>query len=804
MSTKKTRLLHTAIISVTTMVLTFGPALIYAQNALEEVIVTARKRSETLQEAPLSIVPFDAETLDRAGLTNVEDLASRVPGLQFNVSNATDAEIFMRGIGSDIESAAADRAIGVFVDGVYMSRNSGSLVDIFDLDRVEVVRGPQSLLFGKNVVGGLIHYVTQKPTQEFATKLEATAGDYDQIDVRGSVRGGLTDTVSGSLAFSSRSHDGYSKITGGPTPNSGGGDEEDLDSKSVRGQLLFDINEDLELLITGDYTNRDAGARWVDTAVPGDSDAVSFLAFLGPGGGAAIGVPDSFILPNRNAPFQSTSRRNGTRNFEGYQDAELWGTSGKIEWKVNDEITVTSLTAYREADVRIREDGCGLLFPGPIALSGSPDISSQVGATIPAYLAVTPDCYFDQSKTDAVTQISEELTISWDGGGALSFRGGFYYLNEDIERSEVVSHMFQDYGALINVAFNAAFGGGPTIGAGDIDPGGTSVGTTLTDADNYGVFGEFDYDFTDKISLNAGVRWVKDEKKFTVIRSGVPFDAPLTAGPFTGTDSRDWDEWLPSATITWAPMDEANLYFRYARGYKSGGWNGENAPDETLSDVSFAPEIADTFEIGGKFQLVDDRLRVNLAGYHAQYDDLQTQQFVTFAVGFAPDNVIVNADGTEAWGFEADMNFLVSENISLWANYAYTDCEFTKSVIVDSSGTDIEGNTCRRAPDNAFGVGGELRANFQTGGKAYARMNYSWTDDYFFENENTAVSFVDDQFTLDASAGYITANNRWAISLWAKNLTDELNVSSNFELFGTIYRNYTAPRTFGVTIRYSQ
>ena len=791
-------------LSLLAVAVALDPIAVSAQYTIEEVVVTARKREETLQQAPLSILPFDAETLERADLTNVSDIARRVPGLQFNVSNVTDAEIFLRGIGSDIESAAAERAVGVFVDGVYLSRNSGTLVDIFDLERVEVVRGPQSLLFGKNVVGGLIHYVTQKPTQEFAAKLEATVGNYDRINVRGSVRGGISEGVSGSLAFSTRYHDGYADITGGPTPNQGTGDEEELDSKSVRGQLLFDLDDNLSLLISADYAKRDAGARWVDLVTPGDSRAVGFLGFLGPGGGTAIGVPDDFTLANRNAPFQSDDRRGGSRNFEGYQDAELWGTSARFEWQINDEITITSLTAYRDTDIELREDGCGLLFSFPVAANGAPDISSLVGATIPTYLAMVPDCYFDQYKSDAVEQISEELTISWDNGGPLSLRAGFYYLNEDINRSEIVSHMFQDYGLLINVAFNAAFGGGPTIGAGDIDPGGTDIAITETDADNYGVFGEFNYAITEQLAVNAGVRWVRDEKDFTVYRGGVTFNAPYTDGPFTGTDSESWTEWLPSAILTYAPTDAANLYFRYARGYKSGGWNGENAPNEIISDVAFEPEVADTFEIGGKFQLMENRLRLNLAGYFAQYDELQTQQFVTFAQGVPPDNVIVNADGTEAWGIEADLSFLVTDNLSIWANYAYIDCEFKKSVIVDDDGTDIKGNTCRRAPENAFGIGGEIRNNFQAGGNGYARVNYSWTDDFYFENENDPASFIDDEFTLDASAGYITSNNRWSISVWGKNITNERNISSNFELFGSLYRSYIAPRTYGVTVRYSQ
>ena len=248
-------------------------------DALAEVIVTARKQSESLQDVPLSVLAVSGEDLEKARITSIGDIANAVPGLQYNIGTASDAEIFLRGIGSDVQSAGADRAIGIFVDGVYMSRSTGTAIDLHDLERVEVLRGPQSLLFGKNVVGGLIHYVTRKPGEVTRLGVEGTVGSYDQIDVKAHASGQLSDGVFGGIALSSRRHDGYADIIGGAAA---GGDEEDLDSSSVRAQLRLTPNDSLEMLFAADYTNRRDGSRWVDTVNAGDSSAVTFNGFFAP------------------------------------------------------------------------------------------------------------------------------------------------------------------------------------------------------------------------------------------------------------------------------------------------------------------------------------------------------------------------------------------------------------------------------------------------------------------------------------------------------------------------------------------
>ena len=773
--------------------------------ATTEILVTVRKREESLLDVPASVVAISGDQLAEAGIRDFRDLTKAVPGLQFNVSNVTDPEIFLRGIGSDIQSAGADRSVAIFVDGVYMSRGTGSLIDLADLERVEVLRGPQSLLFGKNVVGGLIHYVTKKPSDKASVTVNGTVGNIGTTELSAYATGPLNSATAGSVAFSSRSHDGYAQITGGPAA---GGDEEELNSDTFRTQLRIQPSDALDVLFSADYTRHDDGSRWVDVVQAGDSEAVTFNGFFAP---EITALPD-FVLPNRNAPFVNPNARSGPQNFEGFQKAELWGVSGRVDYEFGNDLQLTSITALRNGDLSVRENGAGIFWDFPLdAATGIPILDSAVTTITPDttidqdvldYLARTPDDYFDQRKTDEVTQVSQEFTLAGVVGDSWNWRTGVYFLHEDIDRSEIVNWAFPDFNTITEYAFAIGFGGTPAVP--DVSNGstGTSIAITGTKARNYGVFAEAGWQISDQWSVDAGLRFARDKKELTVTRAGDPFDGNFTSGPFTATASDSWSEVLPSASVTFQPLPNTSYYLQYARGYKAGGWNGENAQDTDLATVSFDPEIADNFEIGAKFNLLDGRLLLNSAVYFSQYDDLQIQQFVTFDVNFPPNNVIANAKGTEAKGLELELSARPADWLDLNFNYAYTDCEFTKSLIVDDNDTDIKDNTCRRAPKNAFNAGGRVHGPVG-GGDLYVRVDYSWTDEYFFDNLNTAVTKNNAENNVNAAIGFATADDRWNFSVWGKNLTDELNNASLFELFGTVYANYQAPRTYGLTVTWN-
>jgi iron complex outermembrane receptor protein len=754
-----------------------------------EIVVTARRQAESLQNVPLSVQAFGGEQLESAGIRDVQEITNRVPGAKLNTSNATDPEIFIRGIGNDIQGAGADGSIGFFLDGVYLSRATGTLIDLFDLERVEVLKGPQSLRFGKNVVGGLIHYIHKKPSFTTEARIEGSVGNYNQMDAGVSVRGPLTDTIAAGFTFTSRNRDGFAT-------NTLGGDEEDISVQSARAALRIAPSDDFDLTLAADYTRRRDGARWVDVHIPGTSEAVTFNRFFAP---PIPGLPADFSLPARNAPFKNADPRKGPRNFSGYQDIDLWGLSANLDLNLSDSLTLNSITAYRDTQIDVREDGCGVFWDFPIDTNGIPIIDSAMAdveaqQSVFPYLDNVPDCWFDNAKTDNSEAFSQELRLSYDAGGSFRASAGAYYLDEKIDRLERVAFYFPDFDGITEIAFALAFGGTPGTPA-----GGISNAATATSSRNIGLFAEGSIDFTDSLTLNAGLRYAHDRKKFTARRFGDSFDAPLPPDGFVANDTQSWDAWLPSATLSFQPNNEVNIFARIERGYKAGGFTGEGAGNPLDAIVSFAPEFALTHELGGKFLLFDRRLRLNVTAYLTKYDDLQTQQFLQLDPQRPPDNFVVNAaNGAEAYGVEVDIFARPTDFLNLFGNYAYTRCEFTGELII-SEGVDIDGNTCRRTPKHAFTLGGELTADVSDTLTARLGGDIQYTSSYFFDNENLALTKNPAEHTINVRASIENEEVGWEFSVWAKNLTNELNFADKLELFGTVYANYQPPRTYGVT-----
>lgn len=758
-----------------------------------EIVVTARKKEETLQDVPLSLQAFSSEELERKNLTDFSDIAGQVPGLELSLERAVDAQIFLRGIGSSLQSAGADNAVGIFLDGVFMSRNSGALLDLYDLERVEVLKGPQSLVYGKNVVGGLINYVTKKPGDIFEGSVEAGYGNYDQFGLAGSVRGPLGENIFGGLSASWRKRDGYAT-------NTLGGDEEDRDVVSLRGQLRFTPTDTLDINISSDYTRHRDGARWVDVIEAGDSEAVTFNRFFAP----PIASLPGFVLPNRNSPFVNADPRSGPRNFTGFQNSDMWGITADIEWEASDTITFVSQTAYRDADLSAREDAAGLFWDFPFdPVTETPLIISALNAGLATYLNTVPDDYFDNRKVDNTEQFSQELRILWNNGGPLQLTAGGYFLKEKIFRTEDVHFAFPDFEAITEFAFAMAFGGTPP----EIPIGGSrgvSSNLTRANAENLSFFGEFNYKIGETVTLNGGVRYARDQKDFTISRFGQSFDGgSLPPGGFLATASDSWDKWLPSATILFEPSDDVTAYLRYAKGYKAGGWVGTSAGTPAEAIISFRPEIADNFEAGLKMALADRRVRVNMAAYLTEYSDLQTEQFVQLIPTAPPDQVVVNAvNGTRAYGLEMDATAQLTDTFSLAGNYAFSKCSFRGTLIIDSAGTDIDGNTCRRTAKHAFGIAANLEQPVTDNLVLMLGGDFQYSDGYFFDNENRPELAIPSQSVLGARIGIRDADRNWEVTAWAKNLTNELDFVSKFELFGTIYASYTPPRTYGVTAKW--
>jgi iron complex outermembrane receptor protein len=761
---------------------------------LEEVNVTARRKEENLQDVPASVQAFGSEMLDAFQINDLAGITARVPGMVYSQPLITEPEIFMRGIGSDIQSAAADSPIGIFLNGVYMSRGAGTIIDLYDLERVEVIKGPQSLRYGKNVVGGLINYVTKGPTDTFEGSLEGTVGDYSRTDIAGSARGPLADNIGYAISGVYRSHGPYGI-------NTLGGGEEGADRTSLRGELVFDTSEQLQITVAGDYTHLEAGSLWLDPAVTGDSYAVTYNSFFAP---PIDGLP-GFVLPNRNEPFTNGNPRKGPKNFNGFNDADMWDLNLQFDYTTDSGFNFVSTTDYRDTQIEALDESCGMYWDFPFTQAAGglmiPDINSIYSEDVYTYLDRVPDCWFQQNKTDDVSQFSQEFRFSGGTAGDLTWSTGLYYLDEDISRTEYTGFMFPDFSVITEYAFSMAYGGQPT---GEDMTQGVSVAETSSKSKNYGVFGEVTWWFSDDWSLNAGLRYAKDKKNFTVTRSGDSFDQPIAGGGFTTKESNSWDAWLPSLVLTWDIADGINSYASYTAGYKPGGYSGEGAGNPEDALVSFDPEFSDNFEVGMKSTLAGGRARLNGAVFYTDYTDLQTNQFIQVDPMRPPDNFVVNAkDGTIAYGLELDFEAMLTRNLSMFANYAYTKCEFSGELIIDDEGTDIDGNTCRRTPKNGINIGANWSKPISDNLELLLGINYMWSSDYYFDNENSDILKVPSQDNIDLRAGLGSTNGTWDVTAWMKNASNNDNIVNTFELFGTVYNNYAPPKTYGVTFRYN-
>ena len=729
-------------------------------GGLEEIVVTARKREENLQSAPLSVAAIGGDTLEKAGIDEFSEIASRVPGFTFNPDNVSEPNIFLRGIGTDIESAASNPAIGFFLNDVYLSRAQGTAIELFDLERVEIVRGPQGTLYGKNVVGGAINFITRKPTDEFRAGAEAGFGNYGSFEVKANVAGGLGDGLSGSIAASARHHDGYARNT------FTGNNVEDLDAYGVMAQLRYQPDDRLDILLTGDLTRRRGGGKWVDIQTPSD----------------------------HNIPFVNPERRRGPNNIDGKQDADLGGVHLSANYDTGAG-TITSVTAYREGKFASVNNDAGSFIDFTKMIYGA-DGRIDFGAIDHSLFN---DDYYINDKDETAKSFSQDLRFRSDFDGPFNLLAGLYYQHESVDRTEIADYIFVEFYAQ-----------------------GKEIAETRLKSDTWAAFAEGTFDITDTLGVTAGIRYTKDRKRFSVYREtigdflGAEFEdenGNFTRA-FSASSKQSWDAWTPSVNLHWQPAKDVYVYGLVSKGYKSGGWNGENATNPGEARLAYDPEYAWNYELGTKTTWLDNRLRFNVTGFWTEYKDLQTQQFVIFDPNLPADNVISNAGKARVKGIELETALAPVDGVTLFANYTYMDAKITGDLIstelqYDPScfcsvpvPTNLKGNRLRRSPKNSFSVGGDVTVPVSSRINAFVRADYNWTDDFFFDNENSPRTRQKSVGVLNGSIGIATEDDKWELRLWAKNLTNELYESGKSDVIGSVLVSYNPPRTYGVTLRW--
>ncbi len=698
---------------------------------LEEVVITAQKREESVQEVPIAISALSEQRLEEIGFQSFESLSLVVPSLQLgNFGPVTF--INLRGIGNENTTAGGDPGVALHYDGVYLGRPVAYLFSAFDTERVEVLRGPQGTLYGRNATGGSINYITRKPTDELGGEVDLTLGDYDWVRLRGALNLPVGELVQTRLVGFYEERDGYARNT-----FAGGTRANDADNWGVRAHVALNFSEDSSLLFSGTYVEVGGVGSQAElrTPFPGTlSTPVRTLA--GPPGFACCGGPMSGVpASNRYVDGAGVAPQNDLEPFVESQDlAESLDSEFLLVSATFDHdfggIAFKSITGYGETEYRSDQD----------ADHSALDLAELL-------------------LTERAEQFSQELHLLSSGDSALQWILGAYYFREDADRRSQFFRSRYD-------AFATAAG----------VPSGFDVGGDV-ETTSWAVFGQGSYAFTDALSLTAGVRYSNDEKSGT--NRGFQFLGAPYADPVGG----EWNRTTYRLAVDYRFTDDVLAYASFSTGYKSGGINQVAAISLGATNAVYDPELVDAFEIGLKSTLLERQLQLNVSVYHNIYDDLQ---FQIFGVG-GPE--AFNASGATVQGVELEAIAAIGDSLGFDLAVGYTDSEFDDQVI---DGVNIGGNSVQRTPEWTFSTGGTYTYRMASGASLRFRAEYAFTDEIYYTALNRDAApgqpggsdLADSYDNVNLRAFWTSASDRLLVELAVTNLTDETQEGNVFRGIG--------------------
>ncbi len=732
-------MLKRSAIALSVAALAGGSTLPMAANAqneqlrLEEVIVTARKREESMQEVPISVTALSKE-LQRSSIRDLRDITAFVPNILVDELPALQggAGIAIRGVSYQEIDKSLDPGVGVLLDGVYLGTNAGAILENFDIERLEVLRGPQGTLFGKNTIGGAINIIRTAPTKEFGGKVQGTLGEDGRQDIRGLLNLPLTEKGGIKLWASKLESDGYIRNT---TYNDDAGGQ---DYKNGGATVGYQFTEDFDLAFTYERTEDESEVgAWANFNK--DTD---FACLLFPPDGCAGGDTGS------DEDHNSTNAPNDSDTSNDFYNLHLNYNLG--DW------ALTSISAYINRNENTRLEYDSNRYP---------------------FLTANTDTNYEQ--------YSQELRVNGSIG--------------DVELTAGLYYWYSQYDArMTTLELPAALQGYPT--------GTTARLTQHGETESYAAFSSADWALTEKITLNAGLRYTYEEKKLEptsqlfFLEDGSPA-TPSGTGDTVKVD-KDWDKFSPRVGAQYDFTDDIMAYASYSEGFKSGGFFGRITSSANVR--GFDPEKVETYEVGIKSDWWDQRLRINAAIFSNDYSDKQEDIIVANPINPAEvDTVVLNASDAKMKGVELEVTALLYEGLTFFAQGGYLDSEYDEFLIEDIPGVPEDGSSLdmRNAPEYTFGVGLNYEHSlFGHSQMAYA-ASYNWRDEYVTIFNNDPLGLVD-------SAGFWNANvdyrykDMLTVSVYGRNLGDErfsrVILIPPVSNFGT----YNQPRNYGVTVTY--
>ena len=730
-----------------------GSGAAFAQSSIEEIVVVSQKRAAAVnvQNVASAVTAFDENAIGSAFADNLSDLGRLAPNVQLNQAGTFSgfANFFIRGIGISNTIRTVDPAVGVFIDGVYIGYGPTSVLDTLDVASVEILRGPQGTLFGKNVTGGAVTVQTRRPEFEFGGNIAATLGAFDRIDVQGAINVPIVaNTLAARVAFMSRNNDGFFDNQELDTTKS------DIDVTVIRPSLRWTPTEELDVsLITEFY--RDKG----DSSASQNLDSRIEPRLLG-----ADRTPTPAIVQRVFGYVPPGDKYDISHNLEGYVDAEVKNIVVDANYDLGHG-TATLVTGYRD----VRYDTSTDFDGSPFTVFHFPD------------------------NRENQNQISAELRYASTFLDTVEFTAGLFYFAQEMEIGE--RREFFAGGTAEN----------PTIAR--------SAGLAVTDDKSYAIFGEASFTVTDRLSLVVGGRYTDEEKEITLCPfTPVIFDSLSFADcPAVLNDSESWGSFAPKLGVNWQATDDILAYAFWTKGFRSGSFNARAPLAEALGPVD--EEEVSSYELGLKSQLLEDRLRFNLAAYLSDYRNIQRTISDTVLIGGVPQVLQVprNAAEAEIWGFEAEATAVVFDGFRFEASVGYTNASYDTFAGIDANRDGVydpatddplaTGLEFERVPEWQYTVAANYETEIGDLGFLNFRTAYQWLDSQFVDTLNSPSLRLDSYGLLDVSASYIDPSQRYEVSVFGRNLND-----AKFHDFGFDGGTHRAvwggqPKTRGLRLR---
>lgn len=798
-------------------------------SQVEDVVVTAQLRAQDPIEVPFALTAYTGNFLDKLGVQDFEELSAFVPGFLVQNQSPNNAGFVMRGITSDSGESTVEPRVSVFQDGVSISKSRGSYVELFDVQRVEVAKGPQSTLYGRGALIGAVNIIQNKAAiGDFAASARAGFGNFNYQLGELMVNMPVGDTAAIRFAARVKSRDGYvENLLGGDDYNSVGTD-------ALRLSGAFEPSDGLRVDIIGNYQTDDAAGTAFTSRVYNPQD---------PNTGAVLGLAD----PYKQAALTPRG------NFDGGKDLGLdrtvWGVTGIVKAGLTDSLTLNSTTAYREFDSYEAFDADGISQP---LLTAAEDAEGK--------------------------QWSQEFRLNYDNGGRFSgFAGVGYFKEEGSQRAPVEFNervaLAQLSGlldgapgvALPNALPLAAYSSSTLINpilaglgipapfipgiAANLKSSHIEEATNSSELESWDLFVDGAFKVTDRLELSAGVRYTRDDKTtgfssqvdngrsivgsllalsaippagqlafLTALATPGAATAPVTAafplfgltfqptagnGSTVTSDLQD-DGFTWRATARYALSDDASLYANYARGRRPTvlAASAPSAPFGAPRFTEVASEQVDSYEVGYKAALLDRRLRVDAAAYTYQYENFQTtvQQGTLF--------VVTNAGKAKSYGFEGQLSLALTEQVELFGTYGYNHSRFEAGI--------YDGNKFRLSPDHRASVGMIWTIPVDAGAFEI-QPTYTWQSSVFFDDNNDRRDLQTRNFVADTSVDefqrayglvnlrvrYTPNNGNWTLEGFADNLGDQRfikDAGNTGDGLGMPTFIAGEPRTYGLTV----